>query len=45
MKELLTTFVQNKKLSQQELDYLKELLKDDSIENETKKDDAKGERK
>ena len=30
MKELLTTFVQNKKLSQQELDYLKELLEDDN---------------
>lgn len=29
MKELLATFVQNKQLSEQELDYLKELLNDD----------------
>ena len=30
MKELLTTFVQNKQLSKAELDYLKDLLEEDS---------------
>ena len=37
MKELLTTFVQNKKLSQQELDYLKELLEGGANEKEETK--------
>ena len=32
MRELLATFVQNKQLSSQELDYLKELLDDDAEE-------------
>ena len=37
MKELLTTFVQNKKLSQQELDHLKELLEGGADEKEETK--------
>jgi predicted transcriptional regulator len=34
MRELLATFVKNKQLSSQELDYLKELLDDDAQQQE-----------